>query len=243
VLDIELPWLDEVIRAKPQRRLPVVLSVDEVGALLERVPEQRSLPIGLLYGSGLRVMECLRLRIHDLDFSRRTVRVLGGKGGKDRFTTLPEELRDLLQQQVRYVRELHERDLRLGLGWAKLPLSLRRKFGAATREFHWQYLLPSGSIAEDPREPGRRYRWHVHPSTIRKSVTHAARLAGIEMRVTCHTLRHSFATHLLESGTDIRTIQSLLGHQDVRTTMIYTHVVHRGALGALSPLDRLKHSG
>ncbi|MEJ8568391.1 integron integrase [Elongatibacter sediminis] len=239
VLGVDLPWLDEVVRAKSRRRLPVVLSVGETRDLLQRVSPRQWLAVGLLYGAGLRVTECLRLRVHDLDFSRHTIRVLAGKGGKDRFTPMPQASLEPLRQQLRVVRGWHEQDLDRGLGWAKLPRSLQRKFGAATRELHWQYLFPSHHLSADPRSPDRQYRWHVHPSTLRKAIARAAREANISKRVTCHTLRHSFATHLLESGTDIRTIQALLGHKDVRTTMIYTHVIQRGALGALSPLDQL----
>jgi integrase len=182
-------------------------------------------------------MECLRLRIGDLDMSRRTIRVHEGKGGKDRVTVLPDRLVDSLSAQVAWVRILHGRDLASGLGEAKLPRSLRRKFGVSSKRVYWQFLFPSRIISADPREPNCRYRWHVHPTTVRKAVSDAALRAGIQKRVTCHTLRHSFATHLLESGTDIRTIQQLLGHKDVKTTMIYTHVVQRGAFGARSPLD------
>ena len=237
VLDVDLPWLDDVVRAKPRRRVPVVLSTSEVRALLAECHGDASLPAALMYGSGLRVMECLRLRVGDLDRSRRTIRVHAGKGGKDRVTVLPDKLVGALTAQVAVVRSLHRRDLAVGLGAAKLPLALQRKFGKSSRRFSWQYLFPSRNVSIDPREPPHRYRWHVHPTTVRKAVSGAALRAGIQKRVTCHTLRHSFATHLLESGTDIRTIQQLLGHQDVKTTMIYTHVVQRGALGARSPLD------
>ena len=237
VLGVDLPWLDDVVRAKPRRRIPVVLSVSEVKSLLSACTGDVSLAVALLYGAGLRAMECLRLRIVDLHMNRRTIRVHAGKGGKDRVTILPDRLVDPLAAQVAWVRTLHDRDLAQGLGAAKLPRSLRRKLGKSTRRFFWQFLFPSQSISCDPREPENHYRWHIHPSTVRKAVSAAALKAGIEKRVTCHALRHSFATHLLESGTDIRTIQQLLGHKDLKTTMIYTHVVHRGALGAKSPLD------
>jgi integron integrase len=239
VLEQELPWLDSVVRAKPKHRVPVVLSVEEVSQLLARLAPGQSLSVRLLYGSGLRVMECLRLRVGDLDFDRRTIRICAGKGGKDRVTILPDGLVNGLKRQMAYVASVHHQDVREGFGFAKLPHALWRKFGTSTRDFPWQYVFPSSSRSEDSRATGRWYRWHIHPDTVRKAVKKAARDAGIHKRVTCHTLRHSFATHLLESGTDIRTIQALLGHKDVRTTMIYTHVVNRGALGALSPLDRL----
>lgn len=237
VLEIDLPWLDDVIRAKPKRRLPVVLSRDEIRAVLSAITPVANLPAGLMYGSGLRVMECLRLRVGDLDFHQRAIRVYAGKGGKDRITVLPDELNERLRAQVESVALLHQQDLAAGLGAAKLPLSLRSKLGKSSRRFYWQFLFPSRVLSEDPRAPGNRYRWHVHPTTVRKAISAAALQSGIRKRVTCHTLRHSFATHLLEMGTDIRTIQQLLGHKDVKTTMIYTHVVQRGAFGARSPLD------
>lgn len=237
VLEIDLPWLDDVVRAKPRKRLPVVLSREEAKALMAEAAGEARLPVHLLYGSGLRAMECLRLRIGDLDMSRKTIRVHAGKGGKDRGTVLPTELKDALEAHIEWVRVLHQKDLGVGLGEAQLPLSLQRKFGKSSREFHWQFLFPSQSISSDPRIPDWRGRWHIHATTLRRAVSSAARRAGIRKRVTCHTLRHSFATHLLEAGTDIRTIQSLLGHSNVQTTMIYTHVIKRGAFGVVSPLD------
>ena len=237
VLGIELPWLDEVIRAKPKRRMPVVLSKVEVGLLLDNVPPAQYLAASLMYGAGLRVTECLRLRVGDLDFSRHTVRVHAGKGGKDRVTVLPDGLQVKLKVQISSVKVLHDRDLAAGLGFARLPVALQRKLGKSSRRFHWQYLFPSRQLSEDPGQSGVVRRWHVHATTMKKAIGLAADRSGIHKRATCHTLRHSFATHLLESGTDIRTIQQLLGHNDLRTTMIYTHVVERGTLGAISPLD------
>ena len=237
VLEIELPWLDDIIRAKPKRRIPVVLNRKEVVALLKNVLPAHHLATSLLYGSGLRVSECLRLRVGDLDFSRRTVRVLAGKGGKDRVTVLPDNLVEALTHQLACIKRLHEGDLSLGLGYDRLPFALHRKLSKSSRRFYWQYIFPSTKFSEDPRQKDIKYRWHTHPGTVRKALIFASDKAGINKRVTCHTLRHSFATHLLESGTDIRTIQQLLGHKDVITTMIYTHVVKRGALGARSPLD------
>jgi integron integrase len=237
VLDIDLPWLDEVVRAKPKRRVPVVLSRQEIALVIENTPPAQRLPISLMYGAGLRVSECLRLRVGDLDFSRHTVRIHAGKGSKDRVSVLPDNLKDALAAQLACVRLYHDRDTSIGMGSAKLPRALQRKLGASSCQFHWQYLFPSTQISADPREPGKKYRWHLQPTTMRRAIGSATKKSGINKRVTCHTLRHSFATHLLESGTDIRTILQLLGHKDLRTTMIYTHVVERGAFGARSPLD------
>jgi len=240
VLELELPWLEDVVRAKPKRRVPVVLSVEEVGRLLQASPAVHFLSASLLYGAGLRQMECLRLRVGDVDFDRSTIRISCGKGGKDRLTILPENLFEPLVRQVEMVRCLHRRDMECGMGSAPVPVALQKKLGCSTQQFHWQYLFPALNTSADPRQPGVFRRWHVHSSTLRKVISNASRAAGIHKRVTCHTLRHSFATHLLESGTDIRTIQQLLGHKDLNTTMIYTHVVNRRALGARSPFDQLR---
>ena len=217
----------------------MVLDGSEVEALLKNCSPVHRLPVSLLYGSGLRLGECLRLRVGDIDFARKTVRVNQGKGGKDRVTILPDNLESALKLQISFARRLHAQDLQQGFGEAKLPPALLRKIGSSSKRFFWQYLFPATGISGDPRDEERACRWHIHNSTVQKAVTVAARRSGIDKRVTCHTLRHSFATHLLESGTDIRTIQQLLGHSNVRTTMIYTHVIMRGALWARSPLDRL----
>ena len=237
VLNVELAWMDNVVRAKPKRHVPVVLSRREVSAVLAALQGQYRLIANLLYGSGLRLMECLRLRVIALDMDRQSITVHGGKGGKDRVTVLPESLLVEIQNQIHRVRLLHQRDLASGYSGASMPPALARKYPRAAYELAWQYLFPSSRLAADPLRPGKHCRHHVLDSSMQKAMKRAVRLAGINKRASCHTLRHSFATHLLESGMDIRTIQDLLGHKDVSTTMIYTHVVNRGALGARSPLD------
>jgi integron integrase len=237
VLDLELPWLDDVESAKRPQRLPVVLTESEVDALLDRVKDLPGLVVQLLYGSGIRLMEALHLRVKDVDFARREVLVRDGKGGKDRVTMLPEALVDPLRAHLGWVHAVHEADLARGLGAVHLPYALARKYPAAAREWCWQYVFASDRISVDPRS-GRRGRHHVDPQTIQRAVRQAALDAGIAKPVSPHTLRHSFATHLLESGYDIRTVQELLGHKDVSTTMIYTHVLNKGGRGVTSPLDR-----
>ena len=241
VLNVDLPWLEDVVRAKPKRRVPVVLNDSELALLLKNCRSSQLLPVSIMYGAGLRLSECTRLRVGDIDLSRHTIRVHAGKGGKDRITVLPDRLVSSLIAQTALVKRIHEQDLINGFGSAGLPLSLTRKIGGSSKRFFWQYLFPASSISTDPRDERKNQRWHIHPSAVRKAVTDASRKDGINKRVTCHTLRHSFATHLLESGTDIRTIQKLLGHKDLKTTMIYTHVVKRGALGVKSPLDVISH--
>jgi integron integrase len=238
VLDTKLPWLGELVRAQRPVRLPTVLSEPEVLRLLMNLDGVGALMAGLLYGAGLRQIECLSLRVKDVDFAYRQILVRDGKGGKDRVTMLPENLVQPLQAHLGKVRLLHRRDLDEGYGEVSLPHALARKYPRAAKQWAWQFVFPSGSRSADP-EGGVIRRHHLHPDTLGRLVKRAAGRAGIIKPVTCHTLRHSFATHLLEHGHDIRTVQELLGHSDVSTTMIYTHVMNKGARGVKSPLDRL----
>jgi len=224
------------LRAQKPKRLPTVLTKDEVQRVLSHLSGTHQLMARLLYGSGLRLMECLRLRVKDLDFDYHTITVRDGKGEKDRVTILPESLIAPLQEHLQHVRRLHQEDLAQGYGAVYLPYALERKYPNASREWIWQYVFPSDRLSVDPRSASVR-RHHVDESGLQRAVRGAARQAGIHKRVTPHTLRHSFATHLLEAGYDIRTVQELLGHKDVRTTMIYTHVLQRGGLAVRSPLD------
>lgn len=237
VLALDLPWMANVVRAKRPPRLPVVLSVQEVERLLSQLTGRDALMAGLLYGSGLRLMECLRLRIKDVDFARNEITVRNGKGGKDRRAILPSRLKEALQRQVEIARLQHAGDLADGGGEVALPHALSRKYPDASRTTGWQYVFPAVRRSVDPRD-GRAKRHHLDENVLQRVVKQAARQAGLDKPVTPHTLRHSFATHLLEAGYDIRTIQELLGHKDVATTQIYTHVLNRGGRGVLSPLDR-----
>lgn len=237
VLDIQLPWMESVVRAKRPQRIPVVLSREEVKRLLAALDGVTWMMAGLLYGTGMRLMECMRLRIHDVDFDRREICVRNGKGGKDRRVPLPMRLADLLAARVEWVQLLHAQDVAEGYGEVVLPHALARKYPTAARELGWQYLFPATKRSVDPRS-GVVRRHHVDESVLQRAVKAARTRAGINKPATCHTLRHSFATHLLETGHDIRTVQELLGHKDLATTQIYTHVLGRGAGGVLSPLDQ-----
>jgi integron integrase len=236
VLDQHIDWVDDIERAKRPKRLPVVFTKEEAQAVLTHLRGDKWLMASLLYGSGLRLMECVRLRVKDVDFMRLQIIVRAGKGDKDRVTILPSSLVTPLQRQLERVKALHEMDKREGFGRVYLPHALARKYSNADREWSWQYIFPASKRSPDPRT-GREQRHHIAETALQKAVRAAIRAAGITKPGSCHTLWHSFATHLLEAGYDIRTIQELLGHADVQTTMIYTHVLNRGGQGVRSPLE------
>jgi len=237
VLRVDLPWMATVVRAKRPRRVPTVLSREEVERLLAAMDGRTWLLASLLYGTGMRLLECLRLRVKDIDFARSSIIVRDGKGGKDRHTVLPRRLVDPLQREIDRVRLLHDQDLAAGFGAVWLPNALARKYPNAPRAFGWQYVFAASKLSRDPRG-GKKRRHHFDDAVLSHAIKRACQLAVIAKPVSAHTLRHSFATHMIESGYDIRTVQELLGHKDVATTQIYTHVLNRGAGGVLSPLDR-----
>jgi len=229
-------------RSRQPERVPVVLTREETAAVISLLKGEHQLVVKLLYGSGLRIMESLRLRVQDIDFEMKQLTVHSGKGDKDRFTTFPETIIAPLQEHLIKVRVLHEQDLAAGFGEVYLPNALERKYRNAGKEWGWQYMFPAGSRSRDPRS-GKTRRHHLEPSLINKAIKTAIKRAGINKRVSAHTFRHSFATHLLQRGTDIRTIQNLLGHRDISTTMIYTHVLRLNSQGVPSPLDDLFQVG
>lgn len=239
VLRRELEGLDARVRASAPRRVPDVLTPGEVAAVLGELEGTYWLLGILLYGSGLRLQECIRLRVHDLDLGRHQIVVRRGKGGNDRVGLLPRAAEEPLQRHLERVRRLHRKDLAEGQGTVELPFALARKSPSSARDWGWQWAFPASRIGVDPRT-GEMRRHHVHPSALQRAVKTAASRAGLAKRVTCHILRHSFATHLVENNTDIRTVQKLLGHRDVRTTMIYTHIARR-PFGVVSPADRLEN--
>ena len=238
VLKHELPGIIDAVRSTKKQKIPVVLSREEVAAVISIIEGVPRLITQLLYGSGLRISEALRLRIQDIDFAYKQITVRSGKGGKDRVTTFPKSMEPLLQDHLNRVKAIHTHDLASGCGEVYLPHALARKYPKAAAAWGWQYVFPARNISVDPRTEKKR-RHHVDPSAVNKSIKSAVKKVGLDKRVSAHTFRHSFATHLLQRGTDIRTIQALLGHNDVSTTMIYTHVLQQGGQGVESPLDDL----
>ncbi len=236
VLLIDLPWLDNVVRAKRPQRLPCVLTRTEVRSVLTRMSGNYGLMANLLYGTGMRLMECVRIRVKDVDFERGEILIRDGKGAKDRVTMLPESLKDSLLAHLHQRRTLFDNDTKLDKASVYLPDALDRKYPNAATDWIWQYIFPSGSFSVDPRS-GVERRHHIDEKLLQRAMKKAVQASGITKPATPHTLRHSFATHLLDSGYDIRTVQELLGHADVSTTMIYTHVLNKGGRGVRSPLD------
>jgi integron integrase len=238
VLGQQVAWVADLVRAKSPPRIPVVLTRDEVRGILRGMRGVPQLVARLLYGTGLRLLEGLRLRVKDVDFGSNEIQVRGGKGNRDRVTMLPASLKPALGVHLQAVRLLHDRRVVAGAGWVELPGALAAKYPNAGREWGWQWVFPATKDYADAAT-GQVRRHHLHESVIQRAFREAVRASGVPKAAHCHTLRHSFATHLLESGYDIRTVQELLGHRDVRTTMIYTHVLNRGGLGVRSPVDTL----
>jgi integron integrase len=236
VLKREIGELGEIIRARRPKHLPIVMTWEEVRSVLDRMEGETWLLACLMYGAGLRLAECLRLRVQDIDFKANQILVRDGKGFKDRLTMLPEKAKDPLREHFKEARRLHKCDLADGFGEVEMPYALARKYPNAARSWGWQFAFPQKTRWTDPAT-GKQGRHHMHESIVQKAVKHAVRQAGIVKHATCHTLRHSFVTHLLEAGYDIRTVQELLGHKDVKTTMVYTHVLNRGGKGVKSPVD------
>jgi integron integrase len=239
VLKQDIGWIDEVVRAKQPRRVPVVLTPDEVAAVLRHLSATTRIMATLLDGAGMRLMECIRLRVKDVDVAYNDIVVRDGKGYKDRITMLPQTIKAPLQRHLDEVKKLHAQDLQVGAGHVCLPYALERKYPHASREWAWQYVFPAAQPSRDPRTDLIR-RHHVHKLVLQRAVQAAVRKAELPKAASCHTFRHSFATDLLEAGYDIRTVQELLGHKDVSTTMIYTHVLKRGGRGVKSPADLLE---
>jgi len=239
ILKIDLNEIGQYVRAKQIKKLPVVLSTSEMEQVFLHLYGVYGIMAGLLYGSGLRLMECVRLRVKDVDFKYKNIVVRDGKGNKDRVTILPQVYAEPLKLHLKKVQIIHQQDLLAGCGEVFLPYALERKFVGAGREWKWQYVFPASHLSQDPRSDKKR-RHHLSESILQKMVRRAVKESDITKQASCHSFRHSFATHLLENGYDIRTVQSLLGHKDVRTTMIYTHVLQRGAMAVRSPVDKMK---